>query len=126
MRACRGLFVGIATLAGFFIADAALGYGDRTETVVLNNNTGRYVNWEVISDDGSNHVWPGGGDAFRLLPHSSSQESLNCNQGQRMCYGAWVRGDENLYWGVGNNHEHHCDACCFTCNGEAETFNLKD
>ena len=109
----------------FIGVSAQARYGDTTQTVVMNNSTGRYIQFE-FTDDGNRHVWPGEDKAYSLPPGDSNDVSLNCYSGQKICYGAWVRGDDDRYWGVGNNNSHDCDDCCFRCVGDSERYNLEE
>lgn len=120
----RWLRTAIAILPVVFIANSALGYGDTTQTVIMNNETGREVQYEFTDEGDHNVVWPGGTQAFQLSPHEEATRSLNCIQGQKICYGAWVKGDSNLFWGVGGDINNACKGCCFKCVGDSIQFDL--
>ena len=106
------------------ITTSALGYGDTVQTVVMTNNTGRYIQYEFTDDNDHDVAWPGNNKAYELLPHQRKDSELNCFQGQKICYGAWIRGDFDKYWGAGNNDSQHCNNCCFICRGDAVRYNL--
>ena len=59
--------------------------------------------------------WPGNGNVWVLDDDNYRTFTLNCRNGERICYGAWVRGDASRYWGVGYGNRQRCDACCYTC-----------
>ena len=40
---------------------------------------------------------------------------LNCIAGEKVCFGAWVRGNDKQYWGVGHHGRNKCTSCCYTC-----------
>jgi hypothetical protein len=40
-----------------------------------------------------NRVWSGVGKAWNLNDYEDYGFTLNCREGERICYGAWVRGD---------------------------------
>ena len=63
-----------------------------------------------------NVIWPGGGQAYNLDDTQTHQIKLNCQAGEKICYGGWVTGNAKLYWGVGANGKLGCDDCCYTCN----------
>ena len=49
----------------------------------------------------------------------------NARRANRICYGAWIQGDQNTYWGVGPDNSQKCENCCYTCTGgETEQINL--
>lgn len=120
------LWTGATMLPILLIGAAALGYGDTTQTVIMNNNTGQQIQFEFTDDNQHGIVWPGDNKAFNLLPHSQSRRLLNCYRGQHICYGAWVHGDFHQYWGAGNNDSQHCNDCCFRCVGDAVRYNLNE
>ena len=65
-----------------------------------------------------NHEWPGGGQVW-LLERNQQRYSFNlrCNRGESICFGAWVRGNPDIYWGVGQDRRFSCQKCCHICNG---------
>ena len=64
-----------------------------------------------------NHSWPGGGQVYVLDDYEVHDYSLGCIQGEKVCYGAWVRGSNATYWGSGQGGKEGCQSCCFVCNG---------
>jgi len=61
-------------------------------------------------------VWPG--DEAMALDHRDRRAfTIKCDRGERICYGAWVRGRESIYWGTGRSGTHGCERCCFVCDG---------
>lgn len=126
-RARKLLWTGATMLPILLIGAPALSqghYGDTTQTVIMNNNTGQEIQFEFTDDNQRNIVWPGSDRAYNLAPHSQSRRLLNCYRGQKICYGAWVRGDFSQYWGSGNNDGQHCNDCCFRCEGDTVRYNL--
>src|SRR4051812_27471808 len=45
-------------------------------------------------------AWPGGGEAYSLNDYDIHKFNLTCQPGERICYGAWVKGTERVTWGV--------------------------
>ena len=43
--------------------------------------------------------------------------SVACEEGEKICYGAWIEGDQNTYWGAGPNNPQECEDCCYVCTG---------
>lgn len=61
--------------------------------------------------------WPGTGKVYVLRDSAVHEYTLRCNDGAKICYGAWVRGKKTRYWGVGYRGRKACKNCCYTCNG---------
>ena len=62
------------------------------------------------------NAYPGNNQIFVLPPGQPQRITLNCQQGEKICYGAW-RG--SIYWGAGYARSHPCHNCCRVC-GSAE------
>lgn len=86
------------------------------ETITFNieNESDHDIQIEFYSQDRS-HAWPGGNQAYNLSSGNDSEYRLNCREGEKICYGAWVKGKSSTYWGVGLNNKQACDSCCQTC-----------
>lgn len=70
-------------------------------------------------------VWPGNDKVFLIEPESQKSVPLSCNQGEHICYGAWVDGNDSLSAGVGPDNDQPCDTCCFICvEHSTETIDL--
>ena len=61
------------------------------------------------------HVWPGDNQVYVIRDGDVHDYSLSCNNGEKICYGAWVRNNSSSFWGSGYNGDQSCDSCCFTC-----------
>ena len=110
------LAAGCAGVSGIARADEV--------TFVIRNSHPYAVYVELYSDDRS-HVWPGGGNAYYLDDGGTWDIALSCRSGERICYGAWVDGDEDTFWGVGPGNKVSCGDCCYDCEGgETEEINL--
>jgi hypothetical protein len=72
------------------------------------------VSLEFYSQDYS-RAWPGDGQVYILDDYEAREYNLSCETGETICYGAWVRGDSNKYWGVGLDNSQSCNDCCYTC-----------
>jgi len=93
-------------------------------TFMMQNNHPNAVEVELYSQS-RNYVWPGNGEVFILDDGEAKQMPLSCEEGEQICYGAWIQGDRNTYWGVGPGGRQGCDNCCYTCTGGAtETISL--
>ena len=95
-------------------------------TFVIRNNHPNAVRVELYSQD-RDHVWPGKGQDFYLDDGEAREMSLACEEGEQICYGAWIDGDEDTYWGVGPNNAETCEDCCYVCEGgETEEIVLEE
>lgn len=72
-----------------------------------------------------NHEWPGGGQVWILNDSRVHTFRLSCIHGEKICYGAWVRGNTDRYWGVGYGGHQGCSSCCYVCGrGRTQTMVL--
>jgi hypothetical protein len=62
------------------------------------------------------NAYPGDNRIFVLPPGQPQRITLNCKQGEKICYGAW---QGSTYWGVGYAKRYPCNNCCRVC-GSAE------
>jgi hypothetical protein len=85
-------------------------------TFQIRNNHPNAVEVELYSQD-RDHVWPGGGEVYILDDGETKSMALSCKNGEKICYGAWISGDKETYWGVGPGNQETCDDCCYTCTG---------
>ena len=86
------------------------------ETFTIRNEHPNAMRVELYSQD-RDHVWPGNNQDFYLDDGETKELPVACNEGESICYGAWVDGDESTYWGVGPGNKERCDDCCYTCDG---------
>lgn len=68
-----------------------------------------------IFDKTRNLVWPAGGKVWSLKDSESHTVRINCTVGDKICYGAAVRGTQSMYWGLGLDGRQGCQGCCYTC-----------
>lgn len=95
-------------------------------TFTMQNNHPNAVEVELYSQD-RDHVWPGNNQVYILDDGETKTMPLACEEGEKICYGAWIQGDQQTYWGVGPGNTEACDDCCYTCTGGAtETINLDE
>lgn len=81
------------------------------------------VSLEFYSQD-YNRAWPGGGEVYILDDWDPKSFNLQCSTGELICYGAWVRGDSNTYWGVGIDNSQYCSDCCYYCGEPTDPITL--
>lgn len=115
----------LRAVAAILALVAAAGFAAAADvTFVMNNQHPNAVEVELYSQD-RDHVWPGGGEVYLLDDGETREMSLACEEGESICYGAWLSGDQNSYWGVGPGNAQKCDNCCYTCEGgQTEQINL--
>lgn len=93
-------------------------------TFVMNNHHPNAVEVQLYGQD-RDHVWPGPDEVYLLDDGETRTMSLSCQDGEQICYGAWISGDPDTYWGVGPDNRQDCSTCCYTCEGgETEQINL--
>jgi hypothetical protein len=109
----------IVVFAGF--APTA-GYADNLTFRVKSMSESK-VQIEFFSQD-RRHSWPGGGEAYNLNDYDEHEFKLNCVNSEKICYGAWVTGNSNRYWGVGIKGNESCTGCCYTCRGSNQTEHI--
>ena len=64
-----------------------------------------------------NAAWPGDNEAYNLNDSGVHEYNLSCQAGEKICYGAWVSGNQNTFWGAGLHARQSCASCCYTCDG---------
>lgn len=67
------------------------------------------------------NVWPGATKVYVIRDYTVKSFPLACINGEKICYGAWLKGNTKSYWGVGSDGKQKCTSCCYTCNGKTET-----
>lgn len=67
-----------------------------------------------------NHEWPGNGQAWDLNDYNNHTYTLSCRRGEKICFGAWVTGNANKFWGVGFGGKQGCSTCCFHCGEQPQ------
>ncbi|MBK6916114.1 MAG: hypothetical protein IPH07_01820 [Deltaproteobacteria bacterium] len=73
---------------------------------------GLAIQWRVFSMD-RDWLWPGPDAVFTsVAPHEPSYESVECLDGELLCFGAQA-GDRQ--WGIGLDGRGECDDCCQPC-----------
>lgn len=121
----RTFFAAVVLAFGFVATSPGIGLAEQaTLTWSFRNNHQNRVQLEFYSQD-RNSAWPGDGQAYVLDDYAVHTFRLNCVAGEKICYGAWIDGDSNTYWGVGIDDQYGCSDCCVTCdNADAGTRNL--
>jgi hypothetical protein len=113
------IFCGPAVVLGLLTAGAThaaeMGY-------VLQNEHSRSV---AIELHGKDQTWPGGDQVYLLDPGDIKEVTISCTPGERICYGAWINGNDRISFGVGPDNNRTCHNCCSICVGHTmETIDL--
>lgn len=116
MTVSIGRALAAAAFALVSVAGLAAPAAAEDVTFVMRNDHPNALRLELYSQD-RNHVWPGGGQDYYLDDGETKEITLSCQEGETICYGAWVDGDQGTYWGVGPGDKQACDDCCYTCTG---------
>jgi hypothetical protein len=85
---------------------------------VIRSTHPRAVDVAFYSND-RRHAWPGKNRVYTIRNSKTHHYVLNCERGEKVCYGAGVRNRYRTYWGTGIGNRHRCPTCCYICNGNA-------
>jgi len=108
------MIIRIAIFLGLLVSSAAASAGELIWH--FRSEHSGVINLEFYSQN-RNHVWPGNNQVYVIDDGNVHDYALECNSGEKICYGAWLRSDSSSYWGSGYGGEQRCDSCCFTCDG---------
>lgn len=109
----KKLWLGIASVFALIVGGSiAYSYGNTQMTWHFNNAEINDVQIEFSTTD---HIWPGDNKAYSLPALTQKYLTINCFTGEYICYGGWVNGDANRYWGMGFSRSQSCSNCCYVC-----------
>jgi hypothetical protein len=80
----------------------------------VKNGSEQAIAVEAFSQD-RDQVWPGDDQVWLFEPGEKKTVPLTCTGGERICYGAWVKGNDRISWGVGPEGDKDCQGCCLIC-----------
>lgn len=83
----------------------------------VKNNVGRAVAVELYSRS-RRVVWPGGDKVYLLEKGEKKSVPIECQAGEKICWGAWLNGNDGVAFGVGPDDARDCEACCTTCTSK--------
>jgi hypothetical protein len=107
-----------ALVLGAFVSAIALpAVSDAAELRWEVKSNYRYKVQVAFYSQSRGHVWPGRNRAYPLNDYQTYTYTLDCVRGERICFGAWVTGRGNTYWGVGPDDKYTCTSCCAVCGG---------
>ena len=83
------------------------------------NVSGTLLQYQLYAAARGN-VWPGVSKTYSIPPDGKLYNvSINCQADERVCFGAWIDGRSDFFWGVGRNSANTCSHCCYICRGRA-------
>jgi hypothetical protein len=102
-------------------------------TFQIVNNTEHELSLKLFSHGASGQHWPGKTRAYSVRPDAAVQRlKIECEEGEKVCWGAWVtvqtlsgpivgpNGERSsristTQLGVGKNNSKPCEYCCHVC-----------
>jgi hypothetical protein len=79
------------------------------------------VQIKFYSQTRKGHQWPDVKTAWDLDNDKVHELGMICNDGEKICWGAWVKGGNRPEWGAGAGGTDACPDCCFSCrNGQTQ------
>lgn len=118
----QSLRLAIAALVLSALAPSGAAAGDMT--FMMKNSHPESVVIELTSR-GRDQVWPGNGQVYQLNSAERKTVPVACVEGEEICYGAWVFGDDTQSFGIGPDKDVACTNCCFICvDGTKATISL--
>jgi hypothetical protein len=76
------------------------------------NDHPRDIAFEFVGKD---RAWPGDDQVYALEGNHKKSVPIDCEEGERICYGAWEVGNDKVLWGIGPDRDKACEDCCHTC-----------
>lgn len=83
-------------------------------TFFMKNQNPRAVVVELFGQETGTR-WPGNDKVFLLEKTERKSVPIECRAGEKICYGAWLNGNDSVFWGVGPDNDEPCDTCCSIC-----------
>lgn len=116
MRPTMLLLLTVCTLAGTMLPALA----QSGMTFYMKNETGRAMVLELHGRE-SGRVWPGDDQVYLLESGERKSVLIDCHEGENICYGAWVYGNDRISFGVGPDGDRRCRDCCSVCVAKTTT-----
>ena len=96
---------------------------ETTLTVEVRNLDPNTVELGFYSQTRQGHAWPGGDQVFLISDNQPHSYKFSCQRGEKICFGAWRRGNPRSYWASGYQAREGCSNCCLQC-GSQHTYTL--
>lgn len=75
-------------------------------------------------DKTNNLVWPNATQVYVVSPGATLNQTLSCQNGALVCFGARTDPQTTTYWGVDLDGNQGCDSCCIQCANVSTGANL--
>ena len=76
-----------------------------------------------LYDRNNGTVWPDVSSSWTLKNGERLDETIRCEEGNKICFGAANNGDDSKgYWGIGIGHFLGCADCCRTCGTSSDAL----
>jgi hypothetical protein len=112
----RGYLFALSALCVVSVA-ASSAAGARDLLFRFRNMSGTPLQVQLYAD-GRKNVWPSANMTWVLPPDRRIYVNpISCQRGESICFGAWINGRTDFYWGTGKNKQNHCVRCCYRCTG---------
>lgn len=111
IRRSKPLLLAALALPALLLAAAPSGAADEMHVMVMSKHD-RAI---VVELHGQTKTWPGGDQLYYFDKRERKNFPIDCTEGEKICYGAWLYGDDRVSWGVGPENDRTCEDCCFTC-----------
>ena len=85
--------------------------------MTFDNKTDTTLSIKMFSQQ-RNRIWPAPDEHWDLPAGRHGSYQLNCNIGEKICYGAF--DSQNRTWSLGRYGKGQCDNCCLTCAASDE------
>jgi hypothetical protein len=85
-----------------------------TMSWLMTNAHPRAVVVELVSQS-RDHRWPGSGQVYLIELGERKSVPIECEGGEKICYAAWVNGNDRVSWGIGPDGTGACEDCCSLC-----------
>jgi hypothetical protein len=120
------------------IACAALALAMCSVTVSVQTAESASLTWKIRSysryavqvkffSANRRHVWPSVSTAYTIRDYNVKYFTLGCISGEKICYGAAIKGNYNIGWGKGIRGNRGCYNCCYVCGaGSTRIINLNE
>jgi len=111
----------------FIVAISSAGTADARGFVFnFKNVSGSPLEIQIYSDTRP-FVWPAQERTWILPPDGRAHsEKIICTPHEKVCFGAWIPGREDINYGVARHKSTTCTSCCYVCSGwgsQLITFN---
>ena len=93
----RAITAGALVAAGLCICAAPAAAGEMVWK--FKSEHPNSVGVELYSQD-RNKTWPGDGRPYVLRDWKTHEFRIDCQEAERICFGAWVQNDTSTFWGA--------------------------